>query len=295
MLAAFFLRVLLFGFRLTPFWLLYAYSDLAYFLLYRIIGYRREVVRANIARSFPRKSEEERRAIERAFYQYLCDNLLEGIKGFSASQKSLRRRYDIQNPEVLHPYFEADRDVILVGGHYNNWEWSICTAWRFAHDLCIMYKPVKNKAVDKILLKGRSRLGAVLRSSKDRRAMSRVQPDKPAAFYMVADQNPSNAKTAFWIPFLNQDTATFRGPELYAKRLNAAVFYYSVRRIKRGFYRVVLEKITDTPKESTKGAITYSFMKHLERDIQAAPAYWLWSHKRWKHERQADQELVKER
>lgn len=294
MFAAIALRILLLGFRLTPFWLLYAYSNLAYVLLYHLLGYRKKVVRANIARSFPHKNEQERKNIERQFYQYLCDNLLEGIKGFTASEKTLRQRYDIQNPEVLLPYFQANRDVILVGGHYNNWEWSISTGWRFAHDLCIMYKPIKNKRIDEILYEGRTRFDVTLRSSKDRRALSRVSPDKPAAFYLVADQNPPNAKTAIWLPFLNQESATFRGPELYAKRLNAVVFYYGVKRIKRGYYQVVLEKITDQPKETAKGSITYSFMKHLERDIQAAPPYWLWSHKRWKHQRDPDQDLVKE-
>lgn len=288
------LRILLFGFRLTPYWLLYAYSNAAYLLLYHLIGYRKKVVRANIVRSFPEKSEAERRKIERDFYRYLCDNLLEGLKGMVASEKSLRQRYAIQNPEVLAPYFQANRDVILVGGHYLNWEWSIILPGQLQHDLCIMYKPVKNKAIDALLLKSRSRFGVELRSSKDRSAMRRVDNERPAAFYLLADQNPSNSKTAFWVPFLQQDTPTFRGPELYAKRLDAAVFYYHIRSSQRGHYEITLEKITDVPKETAKGSITYSFMKHLERDIQAHPATWLWSHKRWKHQREADQPLINE-
>ena len=72
-----------------PFGVLYLLSDFTYLVLYKLIGYRTKVVRGNLKRSFPEKSEKEILRIESEFYKHLCDVIVEGIKGFSISKNGL--------------------------------------------------------------------------------------------------------------------------------------------------------------------------------------------------------------
>ena len=87
-----------------PFWMLYAYANILYFLLYHVAGYRKKVVRKNIKRSGLAKTEKEALAIERKFYRYLCDLFLEIIKVRGMSKKTMMRRFSITNPAFLENY-----------------------------------------------------------------------------------------------------------------------------------------------------------------------------------------------
>src|SRR5262245_5454495 len=86
----------LYGIALLPFPLLYGLSDLIFVLLYHILGYRKEVVRTNLARSFPEKSEAERRTIERRFYRWLCDLMLETLKTLTLTRAQALARLQVE-------------------------------------------------------------------------------------------------------------------------------------------------------------------------------------------------------
>ena len=102
---------------------------------------------------------------------------------------------------------------------------------------------------------------------------------------MVADQSPSKLKKSYWIDFLNQDTACIHGPELYARKFGVPVYYFDIQPVKRGFYEVTFIEIATDTQSLQEGEITKRYMKTLEQKIIANPAYWLWSHKRWKRMR----------
>ena len=100
----------------------------------------------------------------------------------------------------------------------------------------------------------------------------------------IADQTPSYLDT-YWTRFLNQDTPVFRGAEVIAGKLDYPVVYARVKKIKRGYYEISAETLTDHSRETKNGEISEIHTKKLEADIIAQPAYWLWSHRRWKHKR----------
>ena len=104
------------------------------------------------------------------------------------------------------------------------------------------------------------------------------------AYAFVSDQTPSPQK-AHWMNFLNQDTAVFTGVEKIAQKLDLPVVYIAIERTKRGYYHIQPEVLFENPKATKEGEIMKTFMKRLEKDIQANPQYWLWSHRRWKHKR----------
>lgn len=279
-----FFRLLIFLFWITPFWLVYIHSSVIYFLLYKVLGYRKKVVTKNLKNSFPKKSDTEIKTITKKFYQNLSDILVEGIKGLSMSKKSILKRYTVTNPEVADKYYELNKSIIGIGSHYCNWEWGVLSfSLQFKHKSIGLYKPMSNKYVDRYMRRSRAAWGMNLVSIYETSKHFNQKSDEPSLYFMISDQSPSNTDKAYWIDFLNQDTACLHGPENYSKKYNMPIIYGHVNRIKRGYYTVTLEEIEI--KQNSPGFITKQFMKKLEKDIIHTPENWLWSHKRWKKSR----------
>ncbi len=270
---------------LLPYPILYLISDILYILLFKIIGYRKQVVLINLKNSFPNKDNQELHSIMSNFYKHLCDLIMESIKGFTISESNLRKRLKIKNPELANSFASKGQSIVFVGGHYNNWE--IC-AQGFAmysnHNCIGIYKPLKDKFMNKMLFTSRSKYGLSLISTKQTKK-SFQKESKPKAIVFGSDQNPSNPKRAYWLEFLNQDTGVLFGAEKYAKEFNWPVLFVSIQKINRGYYEAEYSVVTDNPTKEPHGKITEGFTKKLENDIINKPEYWLWTHKRWKHKK----------
>ena len=277
------LSILPFGF-----WLLV--SRMLAPLLYYGIGYRKKVVHQNLHRSFPSKSEEEINKIAFEFYQHFCDVMVEYIKFLTISSKALKKRVQFGNTEVLQKYSTSKRDFIIVAGHYGNWE-ALC-ALPLINEikgleirLKGIYKVQKNKAVDDLLFKSRSRHGLVLVPTADVKQSMQEKTSTSSAIVFLGDQSPSNALRAHWTTFLNQDTGILMGTERFAKIFDQPVVYMTITHPKRGHYKFDFSEITEQPKEHPKGGISELHHQLLEKDIIANPSKWLWTHKRWKKEK----------
>lgn len=285
-LAYFGFRLLVFLFQLLPFWVLYRLSDALYWLIYRGIGYRRKVVRQNLANAFPNKTAAERLVIERRFYRYLFDLLLESIKGLSFSKKELLQRQQHHTPDLPQAIIDKKRSVLMVGGHYGNWEWgglsaSFCTS----SPVIILYSPVKNKYIDEFLKTSRGQFDTHFVSYLEAMKVFRELSSQLTTFVLIADQSPSNPKRAYWLPFLNQDTAVLRGPAIYAQRYNMPLLFLSIKRLKRGHYSMGVEILTERPRDYSPEELIALYWNRLEQLIRETPEWWLWSHRRWKHKR----------
>lgn len=269
-----------------PFWLLYALSDFTYFLLYKVIGYRKKVVRQNLKNAFPNKTVEERTEIEQKFYQHLFDILLEGIKGFTLSIETLQKRQKHITPELPQAMVDKGKSPIIVGGHYGNWEWGGMSASTcVSSDVVILYSPIKNKYIDNYIKASRSAYDTYFWSSPKAPRAFKAYKDKLATFVLIADQSPSNPKRAHWIPFLNQDTPFLKGPASYAYNNNMPLLYIDFDRVKRGHYTMSVSVITENPQDYTPEEMTAMYAQKLETSIVKKPELWLWSHRRWKHSR----------
>jgi Kdo2-lipid IVA lauroyltransferase/acyltransferase len=278
-------RLIVFIFSLIPFWLLYLMSDAVYFILYRVFGYRLKVVRTNIENSFPEKSVAELRAIEKGSYKNLADILLEGIKGFGMSEASTKRRYVFLNPEILNDRQDKGGNSITMGMHYGNWEWGVFSFQIYIKSLIIgYYKPLTNKIIDNYVYQKRAASGIELTSIKKTAWSFEHFKDKRSCYVFVSDQSPSTHETT-WVKFLNQDTACLYGADKYARQTNFPVYFLDMKRIKRGYYSVNIELLSENPAELQEGDITRLYMTRLEKMIVANPQDWLWSHKRWKLKR----------
>ena len=281
----FFYYLLILPLSLLPYPLLYLLSDIIFLIMYRVIGYRKKVVFTNLRNSFPNKSKQELKKIMSDFYRHLCDIIMESVKGFTISEKQLRKRLIIKNPEFSNYFADKRQSIIFVGGHYNNWEICAQAFAMYSNHKCIgIYKPLSNAFINDKIYTSRSKYGMHLISMKQTKK-SFEDGDEPKAIVFGSDQNPANPKRAHWVQFLNQDTGVLFGVERYAKEYDWPVVFVSIRKAKRGYYEVEYSLVTDNPNEEPHGKITEDFTKRLEQDIINQPQYWLWSHKRWKHKR----------
>ena len=270
---------------LLPYFILYKISDFLYVIIYKFLRYRRNTVYANIKNSFPEMNLTQINSLETRFYKHLCDLIVESIKGFTISEKQIKDRLKVINPGLVNNFADNNQSVILVGGHYNNWE---IAAQAFSlyhkHDCIGIYKPIKNKFFNKKLSKSRTTFGlnlvSMIGAKKILNDATRIK-----AVIFGSDQSPSNAKKSYWLNFLNQETAVLFGAEKYAKEFNMPVIYVAINKIRRGYYEITYKIITSQPKLTSHGSITESFTKELETQIINQPEYWLWSHKRWKHKK----------
>lgn len=278
----------IYGIALLPFPLLYLLSDGVYFLLYRVFGYRKDVVLTNLRNSFPEKSEAEIETIASRFYRWFCDLTLETLKTLTISPAAVRERVTFEGIDILRGHAERRQSIILVLGHFGNWELAGArySAESGIPQLYVIYHPLANKHFDRLMYRMRTRHGTKLYAMREAsKAMLRDRHLLTATAF-IADQTPSPER-AWWTTFLGQDTPVFFGTEAMARKLGYPVVYISIRRPSRGRYHMVVETLVEKPASTREGEITEIHTRRLERDIRNYPELWLWTHRRWKHRRPA--------
>lgn len=267
---------------LLPFWWLYRLSDLLYLVVYRLFGYRVRVVRQNLERSFPQKTKAERGKIERAFYQHLFDVVVESVKSLTITEAELKKRVSHKNPEVCSEITNSGGSFVAMAAHYGNWEWMLLGNKIFIESpVDAVYKPLSNQFFDRLMLKIRGRFDIYPVASTQLLRIEAARKNQPRGIAMVADQTPF-PEGAYVTRFLNQDTLFFRGPQKIASLFNCTMLYSGMRKKSRGKYELFVEVVGKPPFADQETALE-AFARRLEKDIEEEPAWWLWSHKRWKY------------
>lgn len=283
---------------LLPFSLLYILSDLLYFFVYKIVRYRLKVVRSNLSASFPELDKKELLNLEKRFYHHFCDYFVETIKLLHISDEEMQKRMFFEDLDIVKDAMKDGRSVIMYLGHYCNWEWIPSITMYFKNTDYIfgqIYKPLQNKAIDKLFLKIRSRFGSLGIPKNDTlRTIVRLKKEgKQTLIGFMADQTPAPQSIHYWTEFLNHDTPVFTGVERIAKQTDFLVIYLDIQKIKRGVYKATVKLVNENPKEEPENKITETYIRMMEKTILRDPAYWLWTHKRWKRTRQEIEELHK--
>ena len=275
---------------LIPLRVLYFISDILFLLVYYIVGYRKKMVRRNLKDSFPEKSEKERRGIERRFYRWFCDYIMETIAIASMSEKEMRRRITFKNLEHCDEIFKQGHNVALYMSHYCNWEWVISIGLHLPREVWAsqVVHELDYKPLDSVFQKLRSSMGTesvtrdvilrwIIRSTR--------QMKRQVLVGFISDQSPIYQSTHYWTNFLNHpDTIVLTGTERIAKQCNFACVYLNMSRPRRGYYEATVIPITMESKEVPDWEITEKYFRLVEENILRAPEYWLWTHNRWKRD-----------
>lgn len=259
-------------------------SDFTYLVIYHLIGYRRSVVRNNLKNSFPEKTDEERKTIEKKFYRHLSDLIFESVFLLHASRKRVLNLCKFNNLELFERFYKEGKSAILVSGHYGSWELYSLIGHHAKHHAVGIYKPLANARFEKLMNNSRKRFGGVPVAMKDtlRALIEYKRKGEPILLGLVSDQTPAKGDIRYWTTFLNQQTPVFLGVEKLSQKFNLPVVFCNMRKVKRGKYEVDFELLTEEPNSFKPYELTELHLKRLERQIIEAPEYWLWSHRRWK-------------
>lgn len=270
---------------LLPLRILYLFSDIIFLFLYYFPGYRRKIVGTNLKNSFPEKTEQEIAIIEKYYYRHLADLFIETFKLTHMSRKQLKRRFIIENPELLSRLKNEGRDIVAICGHYNNWEWMTAVPFYTDYKCVSIYKPLKNKYFERYVTDLRKKHGMVLTPMS--KIVREIIKDRNAGINtlsaFIADQIPAKGDINFWTRFLNQETAVYLGAEKIAAKYDMAVVFFNNQKVKRGYYRIKAELLFEHTAGLPVHIITEAHVRRLEEIIRKKPQYWIWSHRRWKH------------
>lgn len=267
-----------------PSWWHYTWSWGISYILQYVVGYRREVIQSNLKGSFPSKTSNELKKLERSYYRHLSDLGVEIIMLSTFSKRRLQRHVTISNPELMDDIHTENPTIFFLLGHYGNWEWFTgCQALLPVTQFNVIYKHqtgIWNNVMNLL----RSRFGSRLLDMEDAptQVLQRRNEKSNQTYIFVADQNPTPEHSALFVNFLNRPTATITGMERLAKLRRAAAVYVDVKRVRRGKYVITLHEMTRDVSQLPRFDLSVDFMHRLEKSIQRQPEIWLWSHKRWK-------------
>lgn len=277
-----------------PFPVLYLFSDGFYLLVYYVVGYRKKVVFRNLRNAFPEKTDSEIKTIAKKYYHHFCDLTVETMKMHRLPFSKMQNHVQFKNTELFEDCFRKGTGIIVFCAHYNNWEWGASIQKIISHRLQMVYNPMRsNPAMDHYMLAMREQYGGigVPMQQAPRVGLSINKGPDYGLLWLAADQTPP-AASQYWTTFLNQETPFFAGPQKIALKTNSPVFFHYVHKVKRGQYLVDFIEITKTPAADGEHALLLNYVDIIEQIIRKQPEYWLWSHRRWKHHRSPDQELL---
>ncbi|MEN8247331.1 MAG: lysophospholipid acyltransferase family protein [Bacteroidota bacterium] len=283
-MATFFYYLLIKPLSLLPLRILFIGSNIIYFFIYRITGYRKEIVFTNLRNSFTELTEKEIEQLAKKFYKHLADLMVESLKLNSITKKDALARCKVINPDILDNIYSQGKHAVVIGGHYNNWEMlAVSLDMQIKHRAVGIYTPLTNKFMDRKINTSRSRFGLELVSKYISKEYLASEHEELKAIVFGADQSPhKSSKRFYWAKFLNQDTAVQFGAEKYSVEKNYPVVFFYMTKVKRGYYEVRFELMESNPKDTEYGTITEKHVRLLEKQILDQPEYYLWTHKRWK-------------
>lgn len=270
-----------------PLRVLYGLSDIIFFVVYHALGYRKKVVRRNLTEAFPGKSPQEIKRIERAYYRFMCDIIVETLKLLHISDKEMARRVEVSNPGIVNEAVESGKSAVLLLGHYGNWEWvqEISSSITGQAYKASIYRPLNSKLWGTVYQAIRDRWHTHILPQASAVKALLDKDHQPWVCGFIADARPRHAEADAIIEFLHHSTSFIYGPEVIGRKVGAAFFFLEMTRLRRGYYRITFHPLDETSGDDGE---TYPVMREFwglfERQIKEQPAYWLWSHKRWKYD-----------
>lgn len=270
---------------ILPFRLLYFVSDIMYVFVYHIIGYRKKIVRQNLAIALPHLSDKERLVIEKKSYQHLVDGFLEMIKTMTISDKELHKRFKFTNMELYHEYEAKGKSIAIFCAHYSSYEWLLIMNKHIKFEGFGIYKKIRNKYFDKLVRDIRGKFDATLIDTKE---TTKVMIDNKrkgvlGVYGFAADQSPKVWKAVHWTTFMGVEVPVHTGAEMLSKRMDMNVLFVKGEKLGRGKYQATFVPMAENPKDVPDYELTDMFFKMVEQQILEKPEYYLWTHKRWKH------------
>ena len=276
-----------------PFRALYVLSDGLYYILYYIIRYRRKIVRKNLTDSFPTLKGKEILQVEKKFYRYFTDQVLESCKMATISPEEMKKHMKFTNIEAANAVFKEGKSIALYMGHYGNWEWiSSIPLWVAEGVTSVqIYHKLRNDNTNRLILNMRERLGAIsVEMRKTARYITEItNTNQVSVIGFIADQSPKKKEVRYFLPFLHHRTPILVGTEKIVKHYGFEAWFLDMKRVKRGYYEAELIRMHEEPTSLPDFELTEIYFRMLEKMIQERPELYLWTHNRFKHATKLDE------
>ena len=276
-----------------PFRALYVLSDGLYYILYYIIRYRRKIVRKNLTESFPALKGKEILQVEKKFYRYFTDQVLESCKMATISPEEMKKHMKFTNIEAANAVFKEGKSIALYMGHYGNWEWiSSIPLWVAEGVTSVqIYHKLRNDNTNRLILNMRERLGAIsVEMRKTARYITEItNTNQVSVIGFIADQSPKKKEVRYFLPFLHHRTPILVGTEKIVKHYGFEAWFLDMKRVKRGYYEAELIRMHEEPASLPDFELTEIYFRVLEKMIQERPELYLWTHNRFKHATKLDE------
>ena len=269
---------------ILPYRLFYFFSDFVFFLVYHVVGYRKNVVYENLKLVFPSKSDIELKRIRKGFYRHMCDMFLETIKTMNLSKEDVKKRYNILNTDLILE-IEKTKSILVVCAHYANWEWNVSINNYIQSKGYAIYQKIGNTYFDRLIRRIRSRWNTTPITQKEtvKTVIRNERKNVRGVYGIVSDQSPQVHRAQYWSDFMGIKVPIFNGAETLARKLDLAVVFVKVSKVKRGYYNAEFVPITLSGKETSENEITNKLIRLVEQQIYERPEHYLWTHRRWKH------------
>ena len=265
---------------------LYLLTPAAYLAIYCMKGYRKTVVRENLARAFPERNGKELTVLEKKYYRQLIDVFVEILRARYMPAAEFSRRVQVANPQLLAAASDNfSRPLLVLTSHQGNWEWMLHGAGLAAgHSLDPVYKPLHQRWADVFMREVRGRFGSRPVALGDIGSDMLRRRRAPRPLVMVADQAPVPAERSYTTTFFGRRTSFHRAPAALAKLAQMPVLYAACKRRRRGHYTITFEMLAADPATIGEDELVERYARAAERAILAEPESWLWSNRRWKRE-----------
>ena len=252
--------------------------------VYRL-GIRRKAVEENLRLAFPEASKEwiDRTAL--AAYRHLGRESAAILRLSKLDRQAVIDRTVPVGWEDMEAALAEGKGVLLVTGHYGNWEVAAATVASRGVPIAAIVRRQGNLLVDARLDQLRRNLGVETISQRD--ALSRVPRilKKNGVVGIVGDQDAR--RSGVFVPFFGRPASTARGTALFALKLDAAVFSCVARRLPGPKVRyevagVRVPVVRTGDLEADVLALTAEMAARLEAEVRKAPEQYFWFHRRWK-------------
>jgi len=249
----------------------------------------RRVAEDNLARAFPSRSAEERRAIVRAAFRHFGRLLFEILKFSTLSPEQLLARVEFDGGERVRLAYGQGKGVLCITGHFGFWELHAIAHPLQFEPIGVLARTLDNARLNTLLEQIRQRTGntVIYRQGSIRRVMRLLSERHGVA--VLIDQH-IQGPDAVYVEFFERPAATTSAVAALALRTGAPVVPVFALPLPDGRYRLIYEHPVEPPSADSEDAIrefTQRCTDVLEMYVRRHPDLWLWMHRRWRDDRPA--------
>jgi KDO2-lipid IV(A) lauroyltransferase len=246
-----------------------------------LLGERRRIAARNLALCFPALDDVARASLLRQHFAALGIGLFEFARAWWGSVAPLRRGLQVDGLEHVEAARAGGRGVIVISGHFTTLE--ICGRLLCDHvPLAGMYRPHAQAAMEWAVKHGRLRYAAAMFGRDELRPALR-HLKQGGLLWFAPDQDTRRGDSVF-VPFFGRPASSLTSTHQLARLSGAAVLAFAhVRRPDGGYTLRLSPAFADFPSEDAV-ADTARVMAAIEGMARAAPAQYLWIHRRFKRQ-----------